>query len=530
MMAEIKAAEAAQQHRPPRWWGVVVGLVAAASGLAVGEFVAGFSRGLKSPVVSVGDRVIDHVPKWMKDFAIRNFGTSDKVVLVWTIIVIIAIAAMVVGIATVRGRTRVGLGFALGFGVFGAICSGFGRNTHLGGVLPSLIAAAVAGGVLLWGHHLAKPRRALVLNSPRRPVAPPPARLDRRHFLMATGGLAVGAACIAVIGRNLQSRFNSALERAGVAAPVAKAPLPAPPADPSLEAANDGLSSLITPVKSFYRIDTAISFPSIALSSWELNITGMVDKPLSLSYNDIIGRNLIERDITISCVSNEVGGDLVGNARWIGCRLDDLLAEAGIRSGADQVMGQSVDGFTAGFPTSLLDGRDAMIAIGMNGEALPVKNGFPARIIVPGIYGYVSAVKWLSEIRLTTFAEEEGYWIPRGWSALGPIKTQSRIDRPGRSMSAGATHIAGVAWAPTRGIAMVEVQVDDGAWQSATLGPVLSENTWLQWWLQWDAIPGQHQIRVRATDGNGDTQTEERADVAPNGATGWHTIRVTVKT
>ncbi|MCU1390815.1 MAG: oxidoreductase molybdopterin binding [Ilumatobacteraceae bacterium] len=529
LMAEIKAAEAAAVHHPPRWWGALVGIVAAGSGLAVGEFVAGFSRNLRSPVVSVGDRVIDHVPKWMKDFAIRNFGTSDKVVLIWTILAVIAIAAVLVGIATVRGRRTVGIAFATAFGLFGALCSGFGRNTHISGIFPSLVAAAVAGGVLLWGAQLAQPRPVPVVPRPRQAKAAPPVLVvDRRRFLATGGALALGAMCVGVIGRNLQDRFNSAIERAGVRPPTAKQPLPAPPADPSLDADNKGLAALITPINNFYRIDTAISFPSVSLASWRLKVTGLVDKPLSLSFDDIMSRELIERDITISCVSNEVGGDLVGNARWVGCRLDDLLREAGIQSSADQVMGESVDGFTAGFPVSLLDGRDAMIAIGMNGEALPVKNGFPARIIVPGIYGYVSAVKWLSEIRLTRFADEEGYWIPRGWSALGPIKTQSRIDRPGGRLSAGATHIAGVAWAPTRGISKVEVQVDDADWLPATLGPVLSENTWVQWWVKWDAPSGKHQIRVRATDGNGDLQTDHPADVAPDGATGWHTIRVTV--
>ena len=257
-------------------------------------------------------------------------------------------------------------------------------------------------------------------------------------------------------------------------------------------------------------------------------MTGLVDHELTLTYDDLLGRELLERDCTISCVSNEVGGDLVGNARWVGCRLDDLLAEAGIRKEADQVMGVSVDGFTAGFPVETLDGRDALIAIGMNGETLPVKNGFPARIIVPGIYGYVSAVKWLSEIRLTRFADEVGYWVPRGWSAIAPVKTQSRIDRPGGRIAAGSVPIAGVAWAPTRGISKVEVQVDDGAWLETTLGSSLGDNCWRQWWVPWEATSGKHQIRVRATDGTGETQPEQRRDVAPDGATGWHTIRVTV--
>jgi DMSO/TMAO reductase YedYZ molybdopterin-dependent catalytic subunit len=324
------------------------------------------------------------------------------------------------------------------------------------------------------------------------------------------------------------------LERAGVRLPTPKDPLPAPPTDPAADPANSGLSALITPVNSFYRIDTAFQFPSVSLSTWKLKITGMVDKELTLTYDDILNRELIERDVTLSCVSNDVGGSLVGNARWIGCRLDDLLHEAGIQSGADEVFGTSVDGFTAGFPVSVLDGRDAMVVVGMNGEALPVKNGFPARLIVPGLYGYVSAVKWLAEIKLTTFDQDEGYWVPLGWSELGPIKTQSRIDRPGNggpgfSPPVGTQNIAGVAWAPTRGISKVEVQVDDEPWMVATLGPSLGKNTWCQWWVKWNATAGKHVLRVRATDGTGATQTEDESDVAPNGATGWHTVRVTVK-
>ena len=250
---------------------------------------------------------------------------------------------------------------------------------------------------------------------------------------------------------------------------------------------------------------------------------------ITLTYDELLDRPMVEADITLSCVSNEVGGTLVGNARWLGCRLDDLLDEAGIDPSADQIVGRSVDGFTAGFPTALLDGRDALVAVGMNGEPLPIRHGFPARLVVPGVYGYVSATKWLSEIELTRFDEFEGYWIPRGWAVEGPIKTQSRIDTPTRSatVTAGAsTPIAGVAWAPTRGIERVEVQIDDGEWQAAELGEEYTDTTWRQWKLAWEPTPGQHQIRVRATDGEGETQTEERTPVAPDGATGWHTIRV----
>ena len=346
---------------------------------------------------------------------------------------------------------------------------------------------------------------------------------------MNTGSLAGGALIVVSIGRGMQGRFNSQREQAAVKVRRANAPLPAPPADPAIEAGNSGLSPLFTPNKSFYRIDTAFEIPRVSLDSWTLKVTGMVDTPLSFTFDQLSSRDLFEQDITISCVSNEVGGDLVGNARWRGCRLDDLLAEAGVHANADQILGVSVDGFTAGFPVDTLDGRDAMVAIAMNGEALPVAHGFPARIIVPGLYGYVSAVKWLKEIKLTRFDEDEGYWIPRGWDALGPIKTQSRIDTPRSRINAGTHAIAGVAWAPTRGIDRVEVQVDDEPWQEATLGPALNQLTWRQWWVKWDAVPGKHRLRVRATDGTGETQTEQYADVAPNGATGWHTVSITVE-
>ncbi len=522
---------ATTDHVVPAWWGALVGILAAGSGLAAGELIAGLSRVLRPPVVSVGDRVIDRVPRGLKEWAIRSFGTSDKTVLVWSIVIVVAMAAVVVGIVTVRGRTDIGIAFAVLFGLLGAWAGGVGRNTHSIGVLPSLVSGAVAAGVLLIGHRLAQPRdvrSAAVAPLTRRPPAQSMTKpqLDRRRFLLTTGGIALGAVTVACIGRSMQHRFNTALERAGVRLPAAKQPLPPPPADPAVT--TEGLSPLLTPIASFYRIDTALSFPSVSLNSWRLNITGMVDRERTYTYDELLDRELIERDITISCVSNEVGGDLVGNARWIGCRLDDLLHDAGIKPDADQIMGVSVDDFTAGFPVATLDGRDAIVAFGMNGEALPVKNGFPARLIVPGLYGYVSATKWLSEIRLTRFDREEGFWIPRGWSALAPVKTQSRIDRPGSKIAAGTVAIAGVAWAPHRGINKVEVQIDDGPWTATTLGPSLSDDSWRQWWLKWNATQGKHQIRCRATDGTGETQTEDRADVAPNGATGWHTVRVNV--
>nr|MBA3302432.1 molybdopterin-dependent oxidoreductase [Acidimicrobiia bacterium] len=328
----------------------------------------------------------------------------------------------------------------------------------------------------------------------------------------------------------LQSRLGAVASRAGVVLPRAAAPLP-PLAD-GVDLAIDGLSPFVTPNDGFYRIDTALFVPQVIAEDWELRVHGMVERELRLSYAELLARPLVEADITLSCVSNEVGGDLVGNARWQGVRLADLLAEAGVRDGATQLVGRSVDGFTNGFPTEVaLDGRDALVAVGMNGEPLPIKHGFPVRLVVPGLYGYVSATKWLAEIELTTLDAFDGYWIRRGWSKDAPVKTQSRIDVPGGGgrLSPGRQPVAGVAWAPTRAVERVEVQVDDEPWVEARLAEVPGDATWRQWVHQWDATPGTHRIRSRATDGRGATQPEERVPPIPDGATGWHAIEVVVE-
>ncbi|MBS1836593.1 MAG: molybdopterin-dependent oxidoreductase, partial [Actinobacteria bacterium] len=344
-------------------------------------------------------------------------------------------------------------------------------------------------------------------------------------FLQLGAGL-MGAAVIAgAAGRWLQQQAAVVAERLKVVLPRPAAPLPAISAAVHAE----GAVPFVTPNSDFYRIDTALSVPRVSPDDWTLTVRGKVDRELKLSFAELLRRPMIEADITISCVSNEVGGELIGTARWLGCRLDDLLHEAGIRPDADQVVGRSVDGFTAGFPTTLLDGRPALVAVGMNGEPLPIEHGFPARLVVPGVYGYVSATKWLREIELTRFDEFDAYWIPRGWSRLGPIKTESRIDTPtdGATVVAGRpSAVAGVAWAMDRGIEMVEVRVDDGPWQPATLAEEHARTTWRQWRLAWTPSRGRHTISVRATDTDGVTQTEEAADPAPDGATGWHTIGV----
>jgi DMSO/TMAO reductase YedYZ molybdopterin-dependent catalytic subunit len=289
---------------------------------------------------------------------------------------------------------------------------------------------------------------------------------------------------------------------------------------------------VITPNETFYRIDTAFSVPSVDLQEWSLSVSGMVDRPYSISYFDLLDMDMVERDVTLSCVSNQVGGDLVGNARWLGVPLTEILDRAGVQTGAEQLVGRSVDDFTVGFPVeAAYDGREALVAVGMNGEPLPIEHGFPARLVVAGLYGYVSATKWLSSIELTGWDEFDAYWIPRGWSKEAPIKTQSRIDTPqsGDRIEEGLRQVAGVAWAPTRGISTVEVQLgEDTDWIEATLSEPLSENSWLQWSVEWDAPAGTHQIQVRATDGDGNVQTDEIRPPAPDGATGWHRINVSV--
>jgi DMSO/TMAO reductase YedYZ molybdopterin-dependent catalytic subunit len=292
-----------------------------------------------------------------------------------------------------------------------------------------------------------------------------------------------------------------------------------------------GATPYVSDNDDFYRIDTALYPPQVDPSTWQLRIHGMVRNPITITWEQLLQRPMIERYVTLACVSNEVGGDLIGNARWLGTPIKALLDEAAPLPGADQVIQRSVDGWTCGSPTAVLrDGRDALLAVGMNGEPLPVDHGFPVRMVVPGLYGYVSACKWITEIELSRFADFDAYWVPRGWSQRAPIKTQSRIDTPrdGSKRKAGTFVVAGVAWAQHRGISKVEVQVDGGPWAEATLAATVSSDTWRQWSYRWQATPGKHTLRVRATDRDGQTQTSTPAPPAPDGATGWHAVQVDV--
>jgi DMSO/TMAO reductase YedYZ molybdopterin-dependent catalytic subunit len=362
------------------------------------------------------------------------------------------------------------------------------------------------------------------------PTDPP---VSRRRFL-GWAGVVGAAGAVAVVGsREVRARASAVQAREAVEF--------TPPSDTGLEAvvarAESGevgstrnISPLIVPNDDFYRIDTALTTPQVDPEDWSLTIRGLVDNEVTYSYDDLRDRAETILPVTLSCVSNEVGGNLVGNAVWRGVPLVELLDEAGVRPEATQIASRSVDGWSCGFPTAAAyDGRTALVAVGMNGEPLPLRHGFPARLVVSGLYGYVSATKWLKEIELTTLEDFDGYWIPRGWSKLGPIKTQSRIDTPRNRVRVTAgteIPVAGVAWAPDRGIERVEVRVDDGEWREATLGESLGPDAWIQWLVPWAATPGRHTIQVRATDGTGTTQTSEPAPPAPNGASGWHTIEV----
>ena len=509
------------------WRAALAGFLAVAVMLGISEVVAGGLPGARSHVVAVGDAVIDRVPGWLERAAISRLGTSDKPFLIGSILVASGLLGAGLGILGARRFLYGAVGLAVMAGV-GTAASLDDPQTDGAAPLAVGLVSALAGIVTLWLMLGAIGKAPAAATVTRRPATG--GVVDRRRFLGLAGAAVVVAGLGAVGGRLLSSGERINEIRRGIRLPRPGTQASPPP--PGADLAIPGLSPLFTPNSDFYRIDTALTVPQVDPAGWSLQVRGMVDRPISLSYAELMAMPQIEADVTLTCVSNEVGGDLVGNARWQGVPLYFLLEKASPQGGATQIIGRSVDGFTAGFPTAAaLDGREAMVAVAMNGEPLPAKHGFPARLVVPGLYGYVSATKWLSAIELTRFDEVDGYWIPRGWAKLGPIKTQSRIDVPAGSSTipAGQRAIAGVAWAPTRGIERVEVRVDDGPWQQATLAASLDADSWRQWFLRWNATPGRHILAVRATDGLGETQTDKRSRVDPDGATGHHTIRVKVE-
>ena len=525
VIAEPPTATLPDRSHPARWMGAVIGAVTAGVALAVGELASALVGSDTSPVTAVGTVFIDEFAASLKELAVKWFGTNDKPALITGVVAVSLLFGAVLGIASIRRRWLLPAGIVL-FGGVGAWAIVTDPLGSWGDALAMVVPATLAGVATAFGLFAVADRSTpLATPGPAVNTDPRITTADRRRFLLATGATAAGAGAALVLAR--------AWRPDGSVPTVADAPLPRPTetiAAPSSGTYSDqGLTPYITPNADFYRIDTALRSPRVDASSWSLTLSGLVDNEFSIGYHELLAMDSISVPVTIQCVSNEVGGDLIGNAIWQGVPLVDLLERAGVRSDAEQVVGRSVDGFTAGFPLSdALDGRTAVVAYAMDGEPLPRDHGYPARLVVAGLYGYVSATKWLSSIELTTWDAFDGYWIPRGWSKLGPIKTASRIDVPSGSVAAGDITVAGVAWAPGRGISRVELRVDDGDWAECELASSASDETWLQWRHTWTATPGSHRLQVRATDGDGETQTMESAPPAPDGASGYHTRSVQV--
>ncbi|GGO15323.1 hypothetical protein GCM10010116_30750 [Microbispora rosea subsp. aerata] len=665
----------------PAWAAALTGLVGGAVALGAAQIVAGMIDPGAAPVVAVGGVMVDTTPGWLKDWAIRTFGSYDKPVLLGGIVVALAFVAAGLGLLA-RRRVAYGTLGVAAFGLVGAAAALSRPDAGVAHVLPSLVGAAAGawtlsrlrrralssgeeeyvaasraasraadraargsvpggsapGGSVLSGTVLttsapdegttgagareeargtgsgagmppvmlpgtspeagtgaargtapgvalgtgtgagadaasgtgteARSSAALGMEPGARPgsargtvpgvalgtgtgaasgtgpeMGPgsgpfgggpdfEPYTFDRRRLLTGAAAGVVVAGVAGLGGWLLSSSKDAELARRGVARMLPRPARPAAPIPAGADLRIPGLTPFVTPNAEFYRVDTALVVPSVDPARWTLKIHGLVDRPVELTFADLLKRPMIEADVTLTCVSNEVGGPYAGHARWLGARLADVLREAGIRREADMLLSVSDDGWTCGTPIDVvMDGRDALLAVAMNGEVLPEAHGFPVRQVVPGLYGYVSATKWVTEIKVTRFDQDEGYWTPLGWAPKGPIKTQSRIDVPrdGSEVAAGRTTVAGVAWAQHRGIDAVEVRVDGGAWRQARLADVPGPDTWRQWSLDLDLTPGRHTISVRATDATGYTQTAEEAPPAPDGATGFHTITVTAR-
>ena len=502
----------------------LAGVLAAGLTLAVAHFVAALVSPGSAPVVAVGDAFVDVVPAWLKDLAIATFGVNDKTALLVGMGIVLAGLAALAGMLALR-HPAAGSAAVLALGAVGAVAAATRPDAPALAVAPSL--AGTAAGILalrMLVDRVDDGRAAASRSVPARGA-------DRRSFLHAAVVVTVTAAVTVAAG----SVAGGVSRAARAARDVLRLPRPArtaPPVPPGAQSTTPGVVDVITPNSEFYRIDTALTVPQVDPYTWELRVSGLVEREVTLTFEELLADDLVEAYVTLACVSNPVGGDLIGNARWLGLPVREVLARARPLAGADMVLSRSVDGFTASTPLGVLtDDRDALLAVGMNGEPLPLAHGFPVRLVVPGLYGYVSATKWVTELRVTRFADEEAYWTQRGWSALGPVKTSSRIEVPrrGTQVDAGPVAVGGTAWAQHTGISDVEVQVDDGPWSAATLGEEISIDTWRQWSWTWDAEPGEHVLRVRASDASGETQTSQVADVIPDGATGWHEVTVNVR-
>lgn len=489
---------------------VAAGLTATAAALAAGHLVAGLTDPRTSPFVAVGNSAIDLTPEPVKQFAIAAFGTADKLALLVGMAFVIALLAVAAGLLS-RRHWWPGAAVIAVFGLVGVLVAVVRDE---GGLAAALTSLAVGVVVFWWLHHTAATTEA-------GPAA------DRRRFLVTSGAVLLGAGVAGLAGGFVQRGAGVSSSWQAVAAKIPD--VPAPPIPPRADFAASGTPAFLTSNRDFYRIDTALVVPQLSAEDWQLRLHGMVQRELVLTYDDLLRRRLESRPITLTCVSNPVGGPLISTAVFTGVPVRDLLLEAGVRPGAQQLFTTSVDGYTAGTPLDVLlePDRGALLAVAMNGEPLPAEHGFPVRMVVPGLYGYVSATKWLVDAEVTTF-DRAHYWERRGWARTAPIKTQSRIDRPqpGPPVPAGAVTVAGIAWAQHTGIDRVEVRADGGPWQAAELAADVSRDTWRMWRAVLELAPGEHVLECRATDRAGQTQTAQPRGVVPDGATGWHSVRI----
>jgi DMSO/TMAO reductase YedYZ molybdopterin-dependent catalytic subunit len=516
--------------------GAATGVMAAGLLFAVAELLSAFFGTTSSPLTAVGSTFIDFTPAWMKNFAVATFGTNDKTVLLLSMAVVAVILSAVAGVLA-RRRFAAGAALVLAFAVVMAACV----ITRAGATVPDLfplLAGTAAGLIALRYLAQAVARRQAAAaedddTTAQTPAAQPDAPQPTRRAFLVRSAVVAGAAVVVGVGagalssaRNAAAKVRQALR---LPAPArAAAPLPA-----GVQAPVAGVGPFITPSADFYRIDTALVVPQLDPGQWKLRVHGMVENEFTMTFDELLAADLVETYVTLTCVSNVVGGNLAGNAKWLGYPLREVLDRAKPKAGADMVLSTSSDGFSASTPLPVLqDKREALLAVAMNGEPLPLEHGFPVRMVVPGLYGYVSATKWVVDLEVTTFAAKAGYWTSRGWSSHGPIKTASRVEVPralGR-VPAGTVGIGGTAWAQQRGISKVEVQLDNGAWQPAALAAEASVDTWRQWSYMWEgATSGTHNVRVRAYDADGTLQIEKQAPPEPDGSTGWHSITFTVE-
>jgi DMSO/TMAO reductase YedYZ molybdopterin-dependent catalytic subunit len=545
--------------------GALVGIVTALVALGVAQLVAAIlGSPTGEPIPAVGEMSINHTSAAVKNFAIREFGSSDKTVLVWGIRGVLIIFGIVIGALAIRKLWLglVGLAVFAGIGLYATLSQPTAKGDD---VLPTLVGAAVAAFAMWYfsgvARRLVRPAQPAALAGPAGraepaprvpspPAGPVPAGAawwpaetvqtdaslesvpSRRRFLV-TGAVVAGVSLVTYAGGSwlANTRDVNQIQRA---LKLPKPAQPAPPLPPGTDLSIPGLSPFVTPNNNFYRVDTAIVLPEILPAHWQLRIHGMVRREVLLTFDDLLKRPLIEDWITLCCVSNPVAGPYIGNAKWLGTSLRSLLQEAGIKAGADQLLCTSSDGFTSGTPVQIaMDGRDALLAVAMNNSPLPIEHGFPARLVIPGLYGYVSACKWIVDIEVTTYAANRAYWVPRGWAPQAPVKTESRIDVPtginpikvGKQVS-----IAGVAWAQHKGIEAVEVRIANGQWQQARLAAVPGIDCWRQWVYDWTAniAPGAYLIESRATDKAGYTQTSLQEPPEPNGASGYPAVSINV--